>query len=86
MLPKSGDIAGRVVNTGITHVLTKMGLMGIQLKIASRAQLHPEFEYKDASNTPPEPSKPVAEQEIVQAAEQQEVTKTEDKPATPGAD
>jgi len=34
IVPKSGDIAGRVVKIGITHVLTKMGLMGIQLKIA----------------------------------------------------
>jgi small subunit ribosomal protein S3 len=37
VVPKSGDVAGHIVRTGVTHVLTKMGLMGIQLRIASRA-------------------------------------------------
>ncbi|MGI0036018.1 MAG: 30S ribosomal protein S3, partial [Nitrososphaera sp.] len=34
VVPKSGNIAGHIVRAGVTHVLTKMGLMGIQLKIA----------------------------------------------------
>nr|MDQ3984802.1 30S ribosomal protein S3 [Thermoproteota archaeon] len=34
IIPKSGDVAERVVKVGVSHVLTKMGLMGIQLKIA----------------------------------------------------
>ena len=85
VVPKSGDIAGRVVNTGITHVLTKMGLMGIQLKIASRAQLHPEFEYKDANNTAQEQTKPAPEQETAQVAQQPEMTKGEDKQVPAGA-
>jgi small subunit ribosomal protein S3 len=48
VVPKSGDVAGHVVRTGITHVLTKMGLMGIQLRIASKAALPQEFEMKEA--------------------------------------
>ncbi len=47
VVPKSGDVAGHIVRTGITHVLTKMGLMGIQLRIASKASLPQEFEMKD---------------------------------------
>jgi small subunit ribosomal protein S3 len=47
VVPKSGDVAGHIVRTGITRVLTKMGLMGIQLKIASKASLPQEFEMKD---------------------------------------
>ncbi|MEW5841311.1 MAG: 30S ribosomal protein S3, partial [Thermoproteota archaeon] len=43
VVPKSGDIAGKIVQTGITHVLTKMGLMGIQLRIATKANLPQEF-------------------------------------------
>ena len=43
VVPKSGDVAGKIVQTGMTHVLTKMGLMGIQLKIATRANLPQEF-------------------------------------------
>lgn len=52
VVPKSGDVAGHVVKTGITHVLTKMGLMGIQLRIASRASLPQEFEMKDGQPVP----------------------------------
>lgn len=44
VVPKSGDVAGKIVTTGISHVLTKMGLMGIQLRIASKAELPQEFQ------------------------------------------
>jgi len=49
VVPKSGDIAGQIVTTGVSHVLTKMGLMGIQLRIASKAALPQEFELKNGS-------------------------------------
>jgi small subunit ribosomal protein S3 len=47
IIPKSGDVASRVVNIGITHVLTKMGLMGVQLRIAQKNELQNEFELID---------------------------------------
>src|ERR671922_1880322 len=47
IVPKSGDVASRVVDTAITHVLTKMGLMGVQLRIAKRNELPEEFELVD---------------------------------------
>jgi len=47
IIPKSGDVASRVVDTAITHVLTKMGLMGVQLRIAKRDELPEEFELVD---------------------------------------
>jgi len=53
IIPKSGNIADRVVKEGITHVLTKMGIMGIRLKIAIKGAVPPEFElttnFKDNS-------------------------------------
>lgn len=49
VVPKSGDIAGQIVTTGVSEVLTKMGLMGIQLRIASKAALPQEFQLKDGS-------------------------------------
>jgi small subunit ribosomal protein S3 len=49
VVPKSGDIAGQIVKTGITHVLTKMGLMGIQLRIATKAALPQEFQLVDGT-------------------------------------
>lgn len=58
VVPKSGDMAGHIVTTGVSHVLTKMGLMGIQLRIASRAALPQEFELKDGSAAPAAPASP----------------------------
>jgi len=49
VLPKSGDIAEKVVKVGVTHVRTKMGLMGIQLRIALKNEMPQDFEYSDAS-------------------------------------
>lgn len=45
VVPKSGDVADKVVKVGITHVLTKMGLMGIQLRIALKNEAPTEFEF-----------------------------------------
>ena len=55
VVPKSGDVAGHIVSTGITRVLTKMGLMGIQLRIASKAAVPQEFEMKEVSAPAPTP-------------------------------
>jgi small subunit ribosomal protein S3 len=80
VVPKSGDIAGHIVRTGITHVLTKMGLMGIQLKIASKASIPEEFELKNgsaasdqsAAPTPIEPGDTGAPSGDVQQGEKQD--------------
>ena len=59
IIPKSGNIAERVVKEGITHVLTKMGIMGIRLKIAIKGAVPSEFELKTnfKDNSPIESSK-----------------------------
>jgi small subunit ribosomal protein S3 len=48
IVPKSGEVALRVVHVGITHVLTKMGLMGVQLRIAQKNELPDEIELIDS--------------------------------------
>jgi small subunit ribosomal protein S3 len=54
IIPKSGNMADKVVREGITHVLTKMGIMGIRLKIAIKNATPQEFElitnFKDHDN------------------------------------
>ena len=50
VIPKSGNMADRVVKEGITHVLTKMGIMGIRLKIAIKNAVPPEFELMTANS------------------------------------
>jgi small subunit ribosomal protein S3 len=49
IMPKSGDVAEKVVKVGITPVLTKMGLMGIQLRIALKNEIPQEFELSEMS-------------------------------------
>ena len=78
VVPKSGDVAGRIVQTGITHVLTKMGLMGIQLRIATKADLPQEFVL--AENAPQQQqAAPQPEQvEVAPAAEEAPAPATEE--------
>ena len=73
LVPKSGDVANKVVRHGVTHVLTKMGLMGIQLKIALKNELPKEFEMidSDTSNTEAEGQK--VESTVQVAAENKEI-------------
>ncbi|MGZ5471442.1 MAG: 30S ribosomal protein S3, partial [Nitrososphaeraceae archaeon] len=44
VVPKSGNAADKIVKLDITDVLTKMGLMGIQLRIALKNEVPPDFE------------------------------------------
>jgi small subunit ribosomal protein S3 len=44
VIPKSGNAADKIVKLGITDVLTKMGLMGIQVRIALKNEMPSEFE------------------------------------------
>ncbi|MGD1836646.1 MAG: 30S ribosomal protein S3, partial [Nitrososphaeraceae archaeon] len=57
VIPKSGDVAKHAVSVGITNVLTKMGLMGIQLRIALKDSIIPEFSMNESESsekpTPP---------------------------------
>ncbi len=78
IVPKSGEISDEIVRTGISHVLTKMGLMGIQVRIASKTSLPQEFELKD-ENTESAQS-PVQSTEIESGPEMKQVTKNEDSP------
>jgi len=54
MIPKSGEMADRIVKEGVTHVLTKMGMMGIRLKIALGNEVPQEFEYIEGTAPIPE--------------------------------
>jgi small subunit ribosomal protein S3 len=51
VMPKSGNSADKIVKLGVTDVLTKMGLMGIQLRIALKNEMPSEFELIDSSTS-----------------------------------
>ncbi len=49
VVPKSGEIANMVVKEAVAHVLLKMGLYGIRIKIAYKDALPKEFEMVEAA-------------------------------------
>ncbi len=53
VIPKSGNAADKIVKLGITDVLTKMGLMGIQLRIALKNEVPPDFELIETKQQTP---------------------------------
>jgi small subunit ribosomal protein S3 len=73
LVPKSGDVANKVVRHGVTHVLTKMGLMGIQLKIALKDELPKEFEMIDSGTSNTEAEGQKLESTVQVAAENKEI-------------
>ena len=73
LVPKSGDVANKVVRHGVTHVLTKMGLMGIQLKIALKDELPKEFEMIDSDTSNKEVEGERVESTVQVAAENKDI-------------
>lgn len=51
ILPKSGETAKQVVKEAVAHVLLKMGMYGIRIKIAYKNAIPPEFEIADSLDT-----------------------------------
>jgi small subunit ribosomal protein S3 len=71
VIPKSGNAAAKIVKLGITDVLTKMGLMGIQLRIALKNEVPPDFELIESkqettpNNTSPSVQDPEREEKNI---------------------
>jgi small subunit ribosomal protein S3 len=80
IIPKSGNMADRVVKEGITHVLTKMGIMGIQLKIAIKGSVPAEFELitNFKNNSEIEEASPVKENNELSDSEKLTIPVSED--------
>jgi small subunit ribosomal protein S3 len=80
VIPKSGNVAGKIVKVGITDVLTKMGLMGIQLRIALKNEMPIEFELIESttetnSTTVPQSDQKKTEEEFDQNISEEVSTK-----------
>ena len=81
IIPKSGNVADRVVKVGVTNVLTKMGLMGIQLKIALKNEMPSEFQLniesrKDSDSTKEAESTASSSSSSVASPEKENTEKT----------
>ena len=51
VLPRAGNYAKNVVSEDIVHVKTKMGLIGIRIRIANKEKIVPEFEIDEESKS-----------------------------------
>jgi len=79
ILPRAGYQAGVVVAEDVVHVETKMGLIGIRIRIARKEKFVPEFELKTVAKEPKQKPKAEEEKEI-EIVEEAQIDKT--KPRT----
>jgi len=78
VIPKSGNAADKIVKLGITDVLTKMGLMGIQLRIALKNEVPPDFELIEAKQE----TSPNSNLQSDQDSEREDINNTEQENST----
>ena len=78
VIPKSGNAADKIVKLGITDVLTKMGLMGIQLRIALKNEVPPDFELIEAKQETSSNSNLQSDQD----SEREDISNTEQENST----
>ena len=80
ILPRAGNYAKNLVSEDVIHTKTAMGLIGINIKIARKEKLVPEFELKSKSKQKTEEEKTdeksVAESESEQIKIEEEKMKT----------
>jgi small subunit ribosomal protein S3 len=89
VVPKSGESATRVVRQATTDVLLKLGLYGIQVKIAVKDAIPPAFEFIEEENKAElpaaAPQKPTAEAAQTAAAPVAAPVAAPEVPAQPEA-
>ncbi len=61
IIPKSGKVAEEVVRNATRSMLTKMGLVGIKLKIAIREEVHRDFDLEAEAQPKAETEIPISE-------------------------
>ena len=85
ILPRAGHHAEVIVDEDIAHVTTKMGLIGIRIRIAIKEKLVPEFEFKKVEKEKEKPEVAKVEEiqvgdikvEVVKAEENKDKAKSE---------
>ena len=85
ILPRAGHHAEVIVDEDIAHVTTKMGLIGIRIRIAIKEKLVPEFEFRKTEKEKEKPKEAKVEEiqvgdikvEVVKAEENKDKAKSE---------
>jgi small subunit ribosomal protein S3 len=71
ILPRAGNYAQNVVSEDIVHVKTKMGLIGIRIRIANKEKIVPEFELEETLKPETEETKEVEQKDIAKTESEQ---------------
>ena len=82
ILPRAGHHADVIVSEDIVHVDTKMGLIGVRIRIAKKENYIPEFEFKTAKKETSPPKKVEVEEEEKETIVIEEIPEDPTKPRT----
>lgn len=82
ILPRAGHHATVIVAEDIVHVDTKMGLVGVRIRIARKENYIPEFEFKTATKEIRQPKKKVEVEEEKEIVMIEEIPEDPTKPRT----
>ncbi len=72
VVPKSGDSADRIVRRATTDVLLKMGLYGVQVRIAIKDSVAPDIELKESPSTSESATTDLKERETLPSVTQEQ--------------
>jgi len=82
ILPRAGEYAKNVVSEDIVHTKTKMGLIGIKIRIARKEKVVPEFKLKAPSEQKAETQDKKIEEDATAKTESEQIKIEEEKMKT----
>ena len=79
ILPRAGNYAKNIVSEDVIHTQTPMGLIGINIKIARKEKLVPEFELKTQPKPTPKIEDEKDENRLIAESESEQIKIEEEK-------
>ena len=71
ILPRAGNYAKNIVSEDIVHTKTKMGLIGIKIRIANKEKIVPEFKLEETSKQEIEETKEIEQKDVAKTESEQ---------------
>ena len=71
VLPRAGAYAKNIVSEDIVHVKTKMGLIGIRIRIANKEKVVPEFKLEETLKPETEETKEMEQKDVAETESEQ---------------
>ncbi|HEX6377830.1 MAG TPA: 30S ribosomal protein S3 [Nitrososphaeraceae archaeon] len=84
IIPKSGKVAEEVVRNATRSMLTKMGLVGIKLKISIREEVHRDFDLEAEAQPKAETEIPIESEGVAEKETQGEIKLETSEQDVPG--